>query len=276
METVFEDRALVIQTDDETFLLIADLHLGYEHELYETKGVSFPSQHNQMLERISILNEKYSVSEIYIIGDIKHTITAHSSFNWSLIPEFMSALSDLTPTYVIPGNHDGNLLPLLPRSVTVTDVHGVTIGKGEKVGISHGHAWPASDLLDTQILVIGHNHPTLRRVRAVDAPELDRSDRRRYAGVIPVVLKSELDKNCVRQALGVLENPDDTTGSLITLPSFNEMFAGLQVNTPKTEFHGPFFENSCASLLDSEVYSVSGVFLGTVKALRERFNEIIK
>jgi putative SbcD/Mre11-related phosphoesterase len=276
METIFEDRSLVIQSDDRTFLLIADLHLGFEYELYETRGVSFPSQLTRMLDRISAIHEKYSISEIYIVGDVKHTITAHSHFNWSLVPEFMSTLSDLSPTYVVPGNHDGDLLPLLPRNVTVVDVHGITIGETKKVGLVHGHAWPSPNILESEILVTGHNHPTLRNVRAVDAPDLGRPDRRRYAGVIPVVLKSKLDKNRIRQELGVLENQDDCSGTLITLPSFNEMFAGLQVNTPKTELHGPIFENKCANLLDSEVYSTSGVYLGTVQALRKRFNEIIK
>ncbi len=276
METIFEDRALVIQSDNKTFLLVADLHLGFEHELYETRGVSFPSQHTRMLDRISVLHEKYSVSEIYIVGDVKHTITAHSHYNWSLVPEFMSTVSNLSPTYVVPGNHDGDLLPLLPRNVTVVDVHGITIGETEKVGLVHGHAWPSPDILESEILVTGHNHPTLRNVRAVDAPDLGRPDRRRYAGVIPIVLKSKLDKNRIRQELGVLENQDDSSGTLITLPSFNEMFAGLQVNTPKTEFHGPIFENKGADLLDSEVYSISGVYLGTVESLRLRFNEIVK
>lgn len=270
METVFEDRALVILTDDKTFLLIADLHLGFEHEFYEAKGISFPSQHNRMLDRVSALLEKYSVSEIYIIGDVKHTISVHSHFNWSLIPDFMSALSDLSPTYVIPGNHDGDLLPLLPRTVTMVDVHGIMIGEEKQVGLVHGHAWPAPDVLDTHILVAGHNHPTIRSVRTVDAPDLGRPDRKRYAGVIPVVLKSSLYKNRVRQEIGVPENSEDGTGTLITLPSFNEMFAGLQVNSTKTEFHGPIFENRCADLLDSEVYSISGVYLGTVKALRAK------
>lgn len=276
METVFEDRALVILTDEESFLLIADLHLGFEHELYETRGVSFPSQLTGLLDRISVLHEKYSISEIYIVGDIKHTITAHSHFNWSLVPDFMTTLSELAPTHVVPGNHDGDLLPLLPRNVTVVDVHGVTIGVSEKVGLTHGHAWPSPEVLESEIIVIGHNHPTLRNVRAVDAPELGRPDRRRYAGVIPVVLKSKLNKHCIRQELGVLEDSDDCFGTLITLPSFNEMFAGLQVNIPKTEFHGPIFENKCADLLESEVYSTSGVYLGTVESLRQNFNEMIK
>jgi putative SbcD/Mre11-related phosphoesterase len=276
METVFEDRALVIHSDEKTFLLIADLHLGYEHELYETKGVSFPSQHNTMIERISALNEKYDVSEIYVIGDVKHTITAHSHINWSLIPDFMSTLADFAPTYVIPGNHDGDLLPLLPRKVTVVSVRGIVIGKVERIGLSHGHAWPSPEVLDSESLVIGHNHPTVRSVRAADAPKLDRPDRKRYAGVIPIVLKSKLDKNCVRQEMGALEDSNDCFGTLITLPSFNEMFAGLQVNSPRTEFQGPIFENRCADLLSSEVYSVSGVYLGTVELLQQKFNETIK
>ncbi|MFW9845150.1 MAG: metallophosphoesterase [Candidatus Thorarchaeota archaeon] len=276
METIFDDRAMIITTDDKTLLLITDLHLGFEFELYESKGISFPPQHEKMRERLSLLIEKHAVSELYVVGDVKHTISVHSHFNWSIVPEFMFHLSNLTPTFVIPGNHDGDLLPLLPRSVTVLDVRGIVVGNDDRVGLSHGHAWPSPDLLDTQMIITGHNHPTLRNVRAVDAPDLDRAERKRFAGIIPVVLKSQLDKNCVRRELGVLERPEDKRGTLITLPSFNEMFAGIQINTPKGSFQGPLFENGCAGLIQSEVYSITGVYLGTVEELRERFNEIIK
>ncbi|MHA2378606.1 MAG: hypothetical protein ACXADS_04970 [Candidatus Thorarchaeota archaeon] len=268
---------MVIKTDGRRALLIADLHLGFEHELYETKGIAFPPQDASMLKRISLLVQKYSINDIHIIGDVKHTITADSRFNWRSIPEFMSALSVLCTISIIPGNHDGDLLALLPRSVTLLDVHGTLVGEGRRtVGLLHGHAWPSPEVLGAQMLVIGHNHPTLRNVRAVDVPEIDRADRRRFAGVIPIVLRSKLDKTCVRQNIGAPEAPDDSEGVVVTLPSFNELFSGVQVNTPKTTFYGPFFENACADILRSEVYSVAGVYLGIVESLRERFNETIK
>ncbi|MFX1266201.1 MAG: hypothetical protein ACFFH0_12515, partial [Promethearchaeota archaeon] len=173
--------------------------------------------------------------------------------------------------------HDGDLLALLPRNVTLVDVRGAVIGEGEEaIGLLHGHSWPSPEVLGAQMLVIGHNHPTLRNVRTVDAPEIDRADRRRFAGVIPVILRSKLDKTCVRQSIGAPEAPDDSEGVVVTLPSFNELFSGVQVNTPKTTFYGPFFENGCASIVKSDVYSIAGLYLGTVESLRKRFNEMIK
>jgi putative SbcD/Mre11-related phosphoesterase len=277
MEAIFEDRALVVKADDLRALIIADLHLGFEHTLYETKGIAYPAQDASMLKRIASLVETHTIEDIHIVGDVKHSITADSRPNWQSVPDFMSALADLCRTHVIPGNHDGDLLALLPRSVTLLDVRGTVVGEGEEtIGLLHGHSWPSPKVLGAQMLVIGHNHPTLRNVRTVDAPEIDRADRRRFAGVIPIILRSKLDKTCVRQIIGAPENPDDIEGVVVTLPSFNELFSGVQVNTPKTTFYGPFFENGCADILKSDAYSIAGVYLGTVESLRERFNEMIK
>jgi hypothetical protein len=277
MEAILEDRALVAKADDVRVLLIADLHLGFEHTLYETQGIVYPAQDANMLKRISLLVEKHAVEEIHIIGDVKHSITVDSRPNWQSVPDFMSALVDLCRVHVIPGNHDGNLLALLPRSVALLDVHGTLVGEGEEtIGLLHGHSWPSPRVLGAQMLVIGHNHPTLRNVRAVDAPEIDRADRRRFAGVIPVILRSKLDKACVRQNIGAPEAPDDSEGVVVTLPSFNELLSGVQVNTPKTTLYGPIFQNGCADILKSDVYSIAGVYLGTVESLRERFNEMIR
>ncbi len=276
METIFDDRSIIITYDNTSVLLISDIHLGFEEELSENKGVRFPPQHPIIFERIKNLVEKHSISHLFIIGDVKHTILTDSYFNWEIVPEFMETLTELVETTVIPGNHDGDLKALLPRNVNITDVHGILIGpEKEKIGILHGHSWPSADVLNAKIIVIGHNHPTIRRFRDASVPEIGRSGRRRYVGTVPVVLKSKLDKNCVRRAMGLLEIPDDDS-VLFTLPSFNNLLSGVSINYPKSEFQGPFFENKCANLLDSEVFSIDGIFLGSVKWLRERFNEMIK
>ncbi|MFW9973762.1 MAG: metallophosphoesterase [Candidatus Thorarchaeota archaeon] len=268
---------MVITTDDSSVLLISDLHLGIEEELAESRGVRFPYQHPAMLERIEVLVGKYSISHLFIIGDVKHSILTDSHYNWEIIPEFMKTLSDYVETTVIPGNHDGDLRALLPRNISVTDAYGILIGStNEKVGLLHGHSWPAGNILDAKMIVIGHNHPTVRRHRDVSVPEIGRASRRRYAGTVPVVLRSKLDKNCVRNAIGALEIPEDPECTLITLPSFNELLPGVSVNYPKSVFLGPFFENQCVHFSDSEVYSIDGIFLGSVEWLRERFNEMIK
>ena len=277
METIFDDRGLIIAHNDTSVLLISDIHLGFEEALADDRGVQFPPQHPIILERIENLVKKYSVSHLFIIGDVKHTILADSYYNWEILPEFMENLVNSVETTVVPGNHDGNLKALLPRNVNITDVHGVMTGpKKSKIGLLHGHAWPSPDVLDAKMIVIGHNHPTIRRFRDASVPEIGRSSRRRFAGTVPVVVKSKLDKNCVRNAIGVLEAPTDNESVLITLPSFNELLSGVSINYPTSEFQGPLFENRCASFLDSEVFSIDGIFLGSVKWLRERFNEMIK
>ena len=277
MEIVFEDRGLIIRGENLSALVISDLHLGIEDEISEEKGIHFPLQDISITERIKSLVRKYELSRLYIIGDVKHTILTDIPYNWEILPEFMQNLSEFVETVIIPGNHDGNLESLLPRKVELVDVHGIVIGTGEeKVGLYHGHSWPAPELLDTSRIIAGHNHPAVSRFRTVSKPEIGRSDRRRYAGSVPVVLNCELRKNCVRRNLGILEVPDDERALLTTLPSFNQLISGIAVNSPRSELQGPLFENSCVDILESEIFSIDGLYLGTIGWMRERFNETIK
>ena len=277
MEIVLEDRGLIIRGDSLSALVISDLHLGIEEEISEERGIHFPLQDTIIIERIKTLVSKYELSQLYITGDIKHTILADISYNWEILPEFMHDVAEIIETVVIPGNHDGDLESLLPRSIDLVDVHGIVIGSGkEKVGLYHGHSWPAPELLEASLIVAGHSHPSVSRFRTVSRPEIGRGDRRRYAGSVPVVLNSKLQKNCVRQNLGMLEIPEDIEATLTTLPSFNQLISGIAVNSPRSEFQGPIFENSCVDILGTEVFSIDGLFLGTIGWMREQFNEMIK
>lgn len=277
MDIVFEDRGLIIRGDGLSTLIISDLHLGIEEEISEERGIHFPLQDVRIFERIKSLVSKYELSSLYIVGDVKHTILTDIPYNWDIIPEFMQNLTEIVETVIIPGNHDGNLESLLPRSVELADVHGIVIGKGdERIGLLHGHAWPAPELLEASRFIAGHSHPAVSRFRTVSKPEIGRSDRRRYAGSVPVVLNSKLSKNCIRQRLGIRGIPDNDIATLTTLPSFNQLISGIAVNSPRTEFQGPLFENSCVDVIESEIYSTDGLYLGTIGWMRERFNEMIK
>jgi putative SbcD/Mre11-related phosphoesterase len=164
MESIFDDRGLIISRDNTAILLISDLHLGFEVTISQEKGVEFPPQHPVILQRIENLVTKYNVSHLYIIGDVKHTIIVDSFYNWEILPEFIGKLTEIVKTTIIPGNHDGDLEALLPRNITLSDVHGIVIGpRDESVGLLHGHSWPSSDVLDARLIVVGHNHPTIRR-----------------------------------------------------------------------------------------------------------------
>ena len=276
MEITFEDRAMVVRFTEESILLLADLHLGFENEL-EERGVIVPPQHERMFQRIRNLVDSHEPSTMYIVGDVKHSILPDVNYNWEVIPQFIESLLELARVVIVPGNHDGDLQAFLPRSAMMSDSNGITVRESEgALGLVHGHAWASSEVLDADVIVTAHNHPVIRRVHNVSNDTIGRDGRMRYGRTIPVVVKSKLDRNCVRRELGMLEIPDERPASLFTLPTFNEMFSGVAVNTPTSAFHGPFFENGCAMLESSEVFSAAGVYLGEVSWLREQFNETIK
>ena len=273
MEYIFEDRALVLREAARSVMIVTDIHIGYEMELLERAGVEFPPQSRSMYKRLVRLIEDYKAEHLYLMGDIKHSIGIDRAVNWREIPDFIEGLNKIIGITVIPGNHDGDLLALLPRDVVLGDVRGETLEMGEhKIGILHGHAWPSSEILDNcETIVMGHNHPTVRRWKDVSSPMIGRPDRKRASIVVPVVLKTKLSRNCVRKAQGQLETDDNVCG-LIILPSFNELLTGVNVNRPQARLQGPFFENNCASLKAAEVYSSSGILLGSVESLQSQFD----
>lgn len=276
MEILYDDRSAVLRTDSDSILLTADFHLGFEEELTKQKGVSFPPQQENILHRISVLVDRYRIRKLYILGDIKHTITADTPFNWQLIPEFMKALMDIVDTHVIPGNHDGDLAALLPRKAPIESVFGVILNEEPTIGLLHGHTWPSKQVLSAKTLILGHNHPTIQSVRVASAPDIGREERKRRGASIPVILRSQLDKNCVRSCMSASQESDDTKGVAITLPSFNELFSGVAINRLDSGFRGPLFENNCVDFLESEVYSVSGQYINSIRGLQKQFNEIVK
>jgi len=277
MEIIFEDRCLVVRSDVLNALLVSDIHLGFRVELEHRTGISYPPDHPLLLNQLQAIVKKHSVSALYIIGDLKHTIVPDNSYDWEIIPEFMTMISRDIDTTIIPGNHDGSIEGLLPRKVGIADVHGLTIGHdSDTLGLLHGHAWPSADVLRSSVIVVGHNHPSLNRIRTVSARLNGRQNRRRSVGFMPVVLRSRLNKNCVRMNIGEPEDLIDSEGILITLPSFNPLISGIQVNLSGSRLQGPIFETGCAELRSSEVYSVDGVFLGTVDTLQASVDETIK
>ncbi len=94
-----------------------------------------------------------------MLGDVKDAITKVSIEEWKDIPEFFEDINkQVSEIQVILGNHDGNLEPLLPEEVKIIPASGTSFGD---VGLFHGHAWPAPELLTCRSLLTGHVHPTV-------------------------------------------------------------------------------------------------------------------
>ena len=78
----------------------ADIHI---------KNLKYHWEYNKIFEQMYETLRKEKVDYIYIGGDIAHTKTQISPEFVDMCSGFLSTLADIAPTYVILGNHDGNL-----------------------------------------------------------------------------------------------------------------------------------------------------------------------
>ncbi|HML02379.1 MAG TPA: metallophosphoesterase, partial [Candidatus Bathyarchaeia archaeon] len=101
--------ALLLQSNRQRTLIIADLHLGWEVALAE-KGIHVPSQMPKLLQRLISVIEQTRPHMLLLLGDIKHTITKTATEEWRDIPDFFETLTKkVADIRIILGNHDGNL-----------------------------------------------------------------------------------------------------------------------------------------------------------------------
>jgi putative SbcD/Mre11-related phosphoesterase len=269
--------ALLLRRKSERVLVVADLHIGWEAPLTE-KGVHVPSQTPKILDRILQLIKTCKPTRLIFLGDVKHAIAKVEMEEWRDIPDFFEALEKkVSDIQVVPGNHDGNLEPLLPETVKILPSTGVVFGN---VGLFHGHAWPAPELLGCHSLVTGHVHPMVafrdpmgfrisRQVwvkAACDGERLAKSVLKRL-GVKVNVSPSILLRDRFKVRLRVSQ--------LFIMPSFNEFLGGQLINERKLGkdaksrvFIGPVLRSGSISLDDAETYLLDGTFLGTVNQLK--------
>jgi len=269
--------ALLIQKQKERILVVADLHMGWEVKLAE-QGIHVPSQTPKILEKIMQLIENCKPTSIIFLGDVKHAIAKVEMEEWRDIPDFFEAVTKkVSIIQIIPGNHDGNLEPLLPEIVKVLPPTGIAFGD---VGLFHGHTWPAPELLKCRDLVTGHVHPTVafrdplgfRITRQVwvkakcDSPHLAKS-----------LLKS-LNIKPTKDPIDLLQKHFKIkfrASNLFIMPSFNDFLGGRPINEKNlgkgqepSVFIGPILRSKSVNIDDSEVYMLDGTFLGTVNHLK--------
>ena len=269
--------ALLIQRQKERILVVADLHIGWEVKLAE-QGIHVPSQTPKILEKMVQLIENCKPTGIIFLGDVKHAIAKVEMEEWRDIPDFFEALTKRVPNIkIIPGNHDGNLEPLLPETTKVLPPTGIVFGN---VGLFHGHTWPAPELLNCRDLVTGHVHSTVafrdtigfRITRQVWVKA--KCDRLHLAKSI---LKS-LNIKPAKDPIDLLQKRFKIkfrTSNLFIMPSFNDFLGGRPINEKtlgkdqkSSAFIGPILRSKSVNIDDSEVYMLDGTFLGTVNQLK--------
>ena len=258
-------------------LVVADLHIGWEVPLAK-EGVHVPSQTAKLQERLLQIVKKVKPRAVLFLGDVKHTIAKAEVEEWRDIPEFFEVLlKNVKEIMVIPGNHDGNLEPLLPEEVKILPSTGIKI---EDTGFFHGHTWPSPELLECKNLVIGHLHPVV-----VFRDPLG------FKITSQVWVKAKCSGAKLAEALlrrlheRVGDNPVKTfeqlfhktprVSQIFIMPAFNDFLGGQPVNVGSVskeekyrEFIGPILRSGTVDINSAEVYMLDGTFLGTIHQLR--------
>jgi putative SbcD/Mre11-related phosphoesterase len=269
--------ALLLRRKSERVLLVADLHLGWEASLTR-KGVHVPSQTPKILNKILELIKKCKPTRLILLGDVKHAIAKVEIEEWRDIPDFFEALEKKVPNIqVVPGNHDGNLEPLLPETIKILPSTGVVVGN---FGLFHGHAWPAPDLLGCHSLITGHVHPMV----AFRDPMGFRITRQVW---VKATCDGQLLAKSLLERLGAKVNANHSillrdqfnvkprVSQLFIMPSFNEFLGGQLINKRKLgkdaksrAFIGPVLRSGSINLDDAETYLLDGTFLGNINQLK--------
>lgn len=218
VEPIYNEKALKINGH----LIVADLHLGLEHEL-EKDGVKIPPQAPGMTEKIAGLLKKSGASHLVILGDLKHNIPNISWHEYTQIPPMIKTLKGLADVTIVKGNHDGNIENLLP---------GVSTVKSLKIGGSlllHGHA-KIPEGSDFKRIIAGHNHPCIEFHDEIKST--------RESAWIKAKLKDGAEA--------------------IIMPAFNDLIFGTPINAGK-KLLGPIFGQ--IDLKDADAYLLDGTHL---------------
>ncbi|HYA33942.1 MAG TPA: phosphoesterase [Candidatus Bathyarchaeia archaeon] len=236
-------------------LVLADLHLGIEHEL-ESSGITIPSQVDRRIDRALQYLASAKAQRFILLGDVKNTIPSTSALERHDIPHFLRSLAECAPVDIICGNHDPGIKYWCPRdSRFPVEIH----AKGcqiNGVGLVHGHAWPSLSCLRCAYVIMGHNHPKVRL-----------SDPLGHVTSKPVWVRTRFVESVFRDRYPDLDgfaNP-----RVIIMPAFNELLGGIAFNEESYEtLLGPLFSNQAIELEKAQVYLLDGTYLGTIGQLR--------
>ena len=268
--------ALILQDKSERALVVSDLHLGWER-LLSQRGVHVPSQTPKIKYMLLKLIKEAKPTHLILLGDVKDAITKVSMEEWKDIPEFFETIEEkVAEIQVILGNHDGNLEPLLPEKIKIVSPSGTSFGD---VGLFHGHAWPAPELLACRSLVTGHVHPTvairdpmgLRMTQQFFVKAPCNSEKLAKSLLNHLGTKGDADVSAVLKEQHKIELRAE---QLFILPSFNQFLGGRPINERKRgkkradDYIGPILRSGCVNIDDAEVYLLDGTFLGTVVQLK--------
>lgn len=141
------------------YLVISDLHLGYEYAL-NSEGLMIPRfQYKKIINRLEEIINKSNASKIIVNGDLKHEFSKITRQEWNEVIDFIEFLKDhFEEIILIKGNHD-NFTPFIAEKsdLDVYDSYSV-----ENFLILHGDKIPDNfNNIEEDTVIIGHEHPSV-------------------------------------------------------------------------------------------------------------------
>ena len=223
---------------EEKCLVIAELHLGIEHELFNS-GIVIPSQAKKFAEMINNLIRKTKAKKLVILGDIKHKVPGISLRERYEIPKFFSYLKKIK-VILIKGNHDANLERILPKFKIFKEY------KFNDFGFFHGHSWPTKKLMSCKYLFTSHLHPCIE-ISSGGSKILRR-----------VWIKTKIDFEKVKKKYKL----KGLRTNLIILPAFNPLVGGFPINKEFEKMSGVL--KKFISKKNCDFFLLDGTFLGNL------------
>jgi len=227
-------------------LVISDLHLGFVYN-QNKKGIIIPVS-KQAEEDLLELIKLHKPRRVIIVGDFKDEIFGSSHPIAGRVWNFLQRMLKLTRVTIIKGNHDGKVEELLPKNVEVISASGLCIKERDSkktIGLWHGHANPALDVISADITMSAHAHPAYTYREEIGTKITEK-----------VWVKAKWK-----------ETGNNHERIHIIIPAFNRYIEGYSVD-------GSFF-NSIVLMRDgidlknAEVFTLDGILIGTIEDLQE-------
>jgi hypothetical protein len=250
MKFLQDETALLLDKIEDKTLVISDLHLGIEYEIY-TKGITIPPRIKKQRGRIFRLIRETDVEKLVLLGDVKHNVPQTSIGEKENLPKFFKDLKEEVEVHIVKGNHDGNIEKLVGE----VEVHPTSGFRQGEFYFNHGHAWPEKEIFESRTLIQGHSHPAI-----------EFKDKLGFSSVMPCWLKGRLNTDKLQENIGTVET--SRLESFVIVPAFNRMITGMPVNREDDEsLLGPLLENGIIDVEECKAYLLDGTFLGRVSEI---------
>ncbi|WP_247004934.1 metallophosphoesterase [Halosolutus gelatinilyticus] len=256
VEPVPGEPAATATIGDDRTLLVADYHAGYEAGLRYERGVDVPSRAADRREQLLGLIERTAPGRLVVLGDLMHSIGDPGGAERGELEVLFESLPAELEVTVVKGNHDGGIETWLDDAAVVPG-EGVAL---DRVGVCHGHTWPTPEVLDCDVVCLGHEHPCVRLEDEVGGSRVERAWLR--GRLTPEPFRDRPAYDGLPWLSPGAESPRPPR--VVVVPAFNDLVGGTWINVPGQSFLAPFLP---AGLVDGEAYLLDGTRLGSYRSV---------